>query len=179
MNAVAGHSALVDALIRFAASQLLYLIALLVGGLIVWELRRNREHALRVVLSAGLASALTVAALTGAASIDHETRPFVADDDTVQLLSHAADNSFPSEHAAGALALALIGALAWSRGRYAFLAAGLAVGVARVAGGLHYPGDVLVGWAIGAISAWAGWMIGRLAVERAARMRSRPSIPTS
>jgi membrane-associated phospholipid phosphatase len=159
MNAVAGHSAIVDVLIRFAASQLLYLIALLAGGLILWEFQRDREHALRVALSAGLASALTVAALTGAASIDHETRPFVADSDTVQLLSHTADNSFPSEHAAGALALALLGALAWPRGRYAFLAAGLAVGVARVAGGLHYPGDVLAGWTLGAFSAWVSWAL--------------------
>lgn len=55
--------------------------------------------------------------------------------------------SFPSGHAAAGLSLALplflaIGGL----GGFCFLVLGLGVGLSRCYLGVHYPGDVLVGW---------------------------------
>lgn len=64
--------------------------------------------------------------------------------------------SFPSGHAAAGLSVALplflvlSGPLAWG-----LLAVGLLVGVSRCYLGVHYPGDVLVGWTLAAVSALA------------------------
>lgn len=70
--------------------------------------------------------------------------------------------SFPSGHAAAALsvtlpvALALGGGLGWS-----ILALGLLVGVTRCYLGVHYPGDVLVGWVLAALGVFsAGPIVG-------------------
>jgi membrane-associated phospholipid phosphatase len=109
---------------------------------------------------------LTLATLTIAGSLDQEARPFVSDGDTVRLVAHTADNSFPSEHAAGAAALAVVGMLAWPRWRAAFLAAAFAVGIARVAAGLHYPNDVIIGWTLGAVSAYLAWMCSGMFMRR-------------
>lgn len=61
--------------------------------------------------------------------------------------------SFPSGHAAAGLALALPLSLALS-GVLAgvVLAVGLLVGISRCYLGVHYPGDVLVGWALAGLS---------------------------
>lgn len=57
--------------------------------------------------------------------------------------------SFPSGHAAAGLSVALPLALALGGGAGTLvLVAGLLVGVSRCYLGVHYPGDVLVGWAL-------------------------------
>lgn len=70
--------------------------------------------------------------------------------------------SFPSGHAAAGLSvglpffLALGGTLAW-----AALALGVMVGVSRCYLGVHYPGDVLVGWTLAALAVFsAGPILG-------------------
>lgn len=56
--------------------------------------------------------------------------------------------SFPSGHATAALAVALSYGLAWPALGPLFVSAAVVVGWSRVALGVHYPGDVLVGQAI-------------------------------
>ncbi len=61
--------------------------------------------------------------------------------------------SFPSGHATAALALSLPVALALPpEARVAVLLVGLAVGVSRSYLGVHYPGDVLAGWVLAALT---------------------------
>ena len=70
------------------------------------------------------------------------------------LVSHLPDNSFPSGHAlfwvASVFALASFSRrwLAWSAG-----ALGIAMCIARVVAGIHYPGDILAGAVMGALLA--------------------------
>lgn len=116
----------------------------------IWLLgnRVDREAAVRSGLTACVA--LTIAHLASLA-IDHP-RPFMVGL-APNLLAHVADSSFPSDHATTFFALTCAFArrpvsglpgLAWVLG-----ALGLAVGLARVALGLHFPLDVLGGGAIG------------------------------
>jgi undecaprenyl-diphosphatase len=65
--------------------------------------------------------------------------------------------SFPSGHAAAALSVALPLALALPDvAGTAVLLVGLLVGVSRCYLGVHYPGDVLAGWVLGALCVGAG-----------------------
>lgn len=85
-------------------------------------------------------------------------RPRPSNYDFVEPLEHLrAATSFPSGHSTTAAAIGVaIALLVWRRNRalalgalsYVFL-----VGFSRVASGVHYPSDVLAGWALGALFA--------------------------
>jgi undecaprenyl-diphosphatase len=82
-------------------------------------------------------------------------RPFaVHPTQTLLLVPPSHEPSFPSDHAIAAFAIAV--AVALVGGRFAgsfFLAGATMIALARVFVGLHYPGDVLGGAAIGAVAA--------------------------
>ncbi|MEI6666384.1 MAG: hypothetical protein WCL53_09590, partial [Chloroflexota bacterium] len=92
VNGVAGRAAWLDALGRFAANDLLYLVAALAVVIGLLTLRRDPRGALTVALSAAFALALAVAFVTITGHAIYEQRPFVADPDTRLIMSHAIDN---------------------------------------------------------------------------------------
>jgi len=65
-------------------------------------------------------------------------------------------SSFPSSHAANTMAFASV---CWwftrQRIRWLWFAIPIVVGWSRIYLGYHYPGDVLAGWVMGALIAWA------------------------
>ncbi len=135
--------------------------------------RRERARWPVVAVAGGLAVA---PALTTAlkALLDRERPPLG------EALLRPGDASFPSGHATGAAAAAVV--LAWVVARTARrrgaapLAAALAVlfavavGLTRVYLGVHWPTDVLAGWVAGAAVGWAVV----LAVRPHAGRRGRP-----
>jgi undecaprenyl-diphosphatase len=69
--------------------------------------------------------------------------------------------SFPSGHAAASLSVALPVALAvGGTVGWAILFLGLVVGFSRSYLGVHYPGDVLVGWLLAILGVWAAVLVG-------------------
>jgi membrane-associated phospholipid phosphatase len=95
-------------------------------------------------------------------------------------LTHASGFSFPSGHAATAVAVYAVIALLLAGGccgrrRVALLIVGglvvLGVGLSRVYLGVHYPTDVLAGWLTGAALALGSWLV-------AARLRI-PGAPSA
>ncbi len=77
------------------------------------------------------------------------------------LLPKSLDNSFPSDHTAFAFAIV---AGIWPVRRKIAIAlgvVGVGLALARVIAGLHYPGDVLGGAAVGVISAVIVWFVAR------------------
>jgi membrane-associated phospholipid phosphatase len=123
---------------------------------IAWWRHRSRPTAVADSSAAVLTGVAAVVALginQVAAMLWFEPRPFVSLHGVTVLLSHSSDDSFPSDHAAIAGALA-VGVLLFARrwGLVAIVVAVLAA-VSRVYAGMHYPLDVIAGLAIGAVSA--------------------------
>ena len=153
INEWAGHVAAVDAVMKLAASDLIFLVVPLAFAL--WFLPgASAERALRqrvwLAVMVSVIAGLCLAALV--AQLYSDARPFVSRTDTRLLVSHAADNGFPSDHATVSFAVA--GTLIWWRPWLGILAIFLAslIGFARVFVGVHWPSDVAAGAAIGIVS---------------------------
>lgn len=153
INGLAGHIAPLDSAMKLAASDLIYLIVPL--GIALWFLPGvSAERALRqrvwLAVTTSVIAGLLLAALVG--HLHSDARPFVSRAGTRLLVSHVADNGFPSEHASVSFAVA--GTLIWWRrsvGFFAISVAGL-IGFARVFVGVHWPSDIVAGAAIGMVS---------------------------
>jgi undecaprenyl-diphosphatase len=197
INQPAGHQRVFDPLMVFGAQDVLFLMPLIV--LALWaglafvlpravdgnasgaSFAQARALGLRFVLLAVPAVILAVAFNIVIGALVPEPRPFISHPSAVhQLIAHAADGSFPSDHEAVAAALATLlvvyvavalrqRTIARARGatpgeltpvvRLAAILALLAVlgiayiGLARIYVGVHYPGDILGGMLCGAIAA--------------------------
>lgn len=123
-------------------------------AVVVALLRRRLRPALFLLLTVELSGLLTAVAK---ASVDRP-RPVTA-------LATASSSSFPSGHALGVMVavgalLVLLVPVLRGNARLAAVGGGAlvvaAVGIARVALGVHHPSDVLAGWALGwaYLTAW-------------------------
>ncbi|HEV7465500.1 MAG TPA: phosphatase PAP2 family protein [Candidatus Dormibacteraeota bacterium] len=151
LHDLAGRSGAVDDVVRFAAEYLI--LGSLLVALVVWR----RPEGLRAGLAAigGALLGLAVGALI--AAVWNRPRPFVAGH-YPPLLGHGADSSFPSDHLLMLGALAGAAWMAWRPAALMTAALALAVGVARVIAGIHYVGDVLAGFLVGALAAMLVWL---------------------
>lgn len=159
INGLAGSWSAADSAARFFANDAIYVLAAIAVAFGLLQLRSDWRRAVQIGLAAGLAAALGGAILLAAGGAVTEARPFVHDPDTVLLIHHAADNSFPSDHATLAAVIAVTAAFAWPKWGIGFLALAFVIGFSRVYVGVHYPGDVLVGWAIGSFAAIVAWLV--------------------
>lgn len=140
-----------DQLMLFLSGRVPWLV---VGvGLLLWAAVRRNGHILRFCLligiAIGLSDALSYQLLKPAFARE---RPCYQLED-VRLVQErcGSDYGFPSNHAANSMATA-VAAMLWLRRRLAlglvFLA--IAIGWSRVYLGVHFPGDVLMGYVVGA-----------------------------
>ena len=118
-----------------------------------WRWARSRPDApvaVAAVLWAALAAGLALTLNIPVRAIVQRQRPFVAHPGQLDLLtSHQANGSFASDHATFTMALA-VGLLLVNR-RFGAIAGALAAieGFLRVFMGVHYPTDVIGGFALG------------------------------
>jgi undecaprenyl-diphosphatase len=162
INDLAGNSSLLDHAMEGVAQYAVFaIVAIAVAS---WFVRsRGDEHRL-AVYTGGLAAVISLAI---ALLIQHfyvhqrpfvlHTNPLVLNGDVTVLIHHAADASFPSEHATGAFAIAAgVGTYRHRLGLLLLVLAAL-VAFSRVYVGIHYPADVAGGAAIGVLVAIALW----------------------
>jgi undecaprenyl-diphosphatase len=137
------------------------ILTLLVSGVVFYLLSAGKRGAAMLVAGSVISGALLVSLLK--LGFDRP-RP-----DLVAHLSHAQSSSFPSGHATvSAIAYLTLGVLlarAHERRRTKFVVMTYAVtltlliGMSRVYLGVHWPTDVLAGWALGAAWAALWWLL--------------------
>lgn len=144
IHGLAGHRS-VDVVMELAAQYLLFGV---LGALPVLLLVRLRTHGVGRAVQDGLwtVAALVVSYAFGlvAAAVHPEARPFTAHPQVRPLIPAHPDQSFPSDHATAAFAVALVVLAFLSRrvGVLLLICAAL-IAFSRVYVGVHYPGDVL------------------------------------
>jgi len=141
--------------------------------------RPGRSIRLKVATLSALASAgLGLLVNQAIGHLWFRERPFAARPHQTLLLSHPShDPSFPSDHATAAFAIAFAVFFFSRRVGVLFLLGAVAVGLSRIFLGLHYPGDVAAGAAVGFASALIVTKLGRPYVEFAVRLLSRLTDP--
>ena len=147
INNLAGQSHTLDVVMIELAkySPLVYAVALALLWL-TWK-PKNQRAALFAAISALVA--LGLGQIVGYAF--PRDRPYLAHHVSL-LITHSPDTSFPSDHTTLAFAVAIA---VWQfnrRAGIALLIFGVLVAVARVFVGAHYPGDVIGGAVLGAIT---------------------------
>lgn len=156
---MAHHDGLEDPLLTYVqASEALFLGMLV---LVIALARHDRWiHVRRAAVAAGLSAGLGLLVGKIITEFYYRPRPFVAHAGAVHLfVGHAADASFPSDHATASVAIA-VAILLRHRIRWGLITMVFALILlfGRVALGFHYPSDVLGGALIGAAAAYLLWI---------------------
>jgi undecaprenyl-diphosphatase len=129
-------------------------------------------------LSAAFAAVLGLLANAVLGHLWYHARPFADHPkQTLLLVHHGADNSFPSDHATVAFAVAFAVLMFHRRLGIVLVAVAVGIGVDRILVGVHYPVDVATSVLVGLGAALVVTIPGRPYVERVARLTSRISDP--
>ena len=151
INGLAGHVDSLDDFFAFISSWGQYLM--LVPLVIIWFWPgRPRARRQWGVITAVLAVLLALGTNQLISHLWARPRPFTAHAH-VLLLAASTDPSFPSDHAAGAFAIAVALLLVWRRAGWLAIAFAALLGFSRVYTGEHYVSDVLAGVVIGTLAA--------------------------
>jgi undecaprenyl-diphosphatase len=171
INNLARTVSFLNPLMRVLAGKTEYLFFL--GIIIYWftRIKQNRRMVATALLSACIAFSISGVL----AHFFYRDRPFVTH--TVQqLIDHAVNASFPSDHAIGAFVIATSIWLFRKREGTLWLVLAACIGFSRIWTGVHYPSDVLAGTLIGITSAagvhalLARWSVFQQPIDAAIRI---------
>lgn len=164
-----------DSLVIFCAKYLIALI-LLITLAVWWQATKKDKY--KLVLTIALAGVLAVILDKIAAKLYYDPRPF-ATHHIKPLVSHAADNGFPSEHTILTVTLSTI--VVFYRRRLGILSFGLAliVGSARVAAHVHSPIDIFGAAAIGLVAGFVGFWAARYILANYPKKRDNTQKPAA
>lgn len=151
-----------DSLIIFGASYLFVAVVLL--WVVAW-LQAGRAHKKQMVIATAAAVVLAAILDKIGSKLYYDPRPFVSQH-LHPLVSHAADNGFPSEHTLFSMVLAATLVFFRPKVGWTAVAIALLVGVARVAAHVHSPIDIIGGALMGAAAGYTGYTIARHLVKK-------------
>jgi undecaprenyl-diphosphatase len=130
------------------------LLVVAVMALVFLPVGRYRSIAgRRGASAAGFAALLALGVGQIISSAVDRARPFVDHPSVHNLIHHARDAGFPSDHTTGSFAIAVALVLRHRLAGVVALVLACVIAVSRVAVGAHYPTDVLGGAALGTIAA--------------------------
>ena len=147
---------------------------------VIWFAARpgGSQRSKLAALSAAAAAALALLVNVVLGQLWFHDRPLVDHPRaTLLLVQHGADNSFPSDHASVAFAIAFAVLFFHRRFGLVLLLGAAAVAIDRIFVGVHYPVDVMASVFVGLGSALAVTTLGRPYVSWGVRQLSRVSDP--
>lgn len=171
--AIVYNSKPMDTIIIFSAK---YLFLFVVLGLGIAWLRSNKDTKVRFAVATVVAGLVALVLSRIASKLYFDPRPFVTQH-VKPLISHVADNGFPSDHALLTMTLTVITYFFSKKMAAGMLLFTLAVGVARILAKVHSPLDIGAGWVIGGIGAIIGYYATRWAFDRYRSRAIQPSTP--
>lgn len=152
-----GHSGLLDWIIIFFADYLLFFLVILFIVFIFLEKdRRMRLYfislgTISVILSRGIIVQLMRFFI-------YRPRPFVSLSST-PLLNHVASSSLPSGHISFLVPIAITLWFINKRASIWSLIAILFIGFARIAAGVHWPTDIIMGFVVGFVGFYIAYIL--------------------
>ena len=142
INDMANQSIVLDALMIVISKVGPYIYIFILAGLYMQGFRTRNFKLRGESFATGVLFLICLLGSFILGSMFYENRPFV-DHTVVLIVNHAADASFPSDHAVGTMALACgILYYRWNLGTW-MVYGSILVGISRVFVGNHYPGDIL------------------------------------
>ncbi len=150
VNQFAGQYVFLDNLAIFFARHFEYF---LIFFLLIFLIKNFIKYRLMVVQSFGAAILSRFVVTNIIRLIWHRPRPFIENNVNL-LLSHEAESSFPSGHAAFYFAIATVVYFYNKKIGILFFIGSFLVTLARVFSGIHWPSDILAGAIVGIFSGW-------------------------
>ncbi len=142
INGLAGQNQLLDTVMIFCASSLVFGVFALAIVCVAYRAYRG-EWIDTLYFFGVLVATFTILQLFSLTSLDN--RPFV-DHNVTQLIAHAADKTFPSDHTTVTAGIAFALLLArFKKLGLLVLAVAVLIGLSRVYVGVHYPLDIIGG----------------------------------
>ena len=142
-NHLAGSSKLLDMLMIAITNSAVYVAILFM--LILWFNNGKKENAIRkqyTVLYTTLSVSIALLVNVLIHAVYYHPRPFITHH-VNQLVPHAADSSFVSDHSVLVFSIAFVFILRGEKLKYIALIWAILVGVSRMYVGVHYPLDIL------------------------------------
>ncbi|MET7299752.1 phosphatase PAP2 family protein [Embleya sp. NPDC005575] len=175
VNGLTEHTSWAHGGMEFMGEYGMFAVLAVLALLAWWRARGRADHTAAVAGLVWAPLAALVAELANAPLRDwvNRPRPFLSHDGLHVLVEGKTDPSFASDHALTTMALA-VGILLVDR-RIGILAvlASVFTGFARLYVGVHYPTDVLAGFALGALVALVGSMFMGRVLEPVVRLVER------
>jgi undecaprenyl-diphosphatase len=127
-----------------------YLVYLLVALSLIYFFLQNKTLKKKIVwlVAFTLPTAFVIAKILS--HFYYDTRPFVAGH-FIPLISHAADNGFPSDHALLSFSLAFVVFVFNKKWGTTFFLMGIIIGASRIYSGIHSPIDIIGSFLISAV----------------------------
>lgn len=144
-----------DSIIVFGAKYLF--LAVIVLWLVAWW-QASKFHKKQLIWSSFFAVIIAAILDKIASKLYYDPRPFVSHHVT-PLVSHAADNGFPSEHTLFSMTIAATIFFFRPKLGIAAMTVALLVGISRVAAKVHSPIDIAFGLLIGLVAGYAGYWL--------------------
>lgn len=164
-NSLIGINSVFDSIIKYIAVYTVYLVPILMLYFFYFYFRKD-EKGRKFMLSIFITSVFCWQVFAGVVGrLINRPRPFdVAG--THELVFHLPSYSFPSDHALFLMFLSVyLYLFGYKKMGLIAIIITVIVSITRIIGGLHWPGDVLVGWILGALLAYFLYLI-RKPVEK-------------